>query len=360
MGLMRGTEKTPLGARIATAAPKRQWLLFPIALVASLIGLFSFGRHAQFSAQGKFFIGSQKAAPGSAAPLEQDDPNAQIIWGVSAPTCSPGQWSVCTKSCGGGTQTRSFTCHSVGVQCPAAFPFLSEIAAHGPDPLYCYSELRYAQGTKNPGFASWCYLDDTYKERKDEGINTCSEFDDMCKCTGNGNGMECSVTGIRYCASDEECSGMEEVKFGDWSNICSKSVEPNPNEPQLPTYDFLFNGCCRGEATDWANKGNMAFADCGSICDADSGCNAIEQNGWNGDSVNGLGACYTFQGPIGGDITSGGCITSGDQKCFAKVPPRIPPPPSPQTQTCNTEACAAVNCEGYWGAFRLPPDVFVW
>jgi hypothetical protein len=84
-------------------------------------------------------------------------------------------------------------------------------------------------------------------------------------------------------------------------------------------YRFLFNGCCRGAAGGWSNKGNMAFDACQRICDADHGCNSVEQNGWNSDSVNGGGACYTFQGTIGGHITNGRCVTNGNQKCYAKV-----------------------------------------
>ena len=51
---------------------------------------------------------------------------------------------------------------------------------------------------------------------------TDTENHDMCKCTGNGNEIQCSVTGQRYCASDEDCNGKDEVEFGEWSKICKK------------------------------------------------------------------------------------------------------------------------------------------
>merc|ERR1711865_623110 len=42
--------------------------------------------------------------------------------------------------------------------------------------------------------------------------------ENMCKCTGRGNEIHCSVTGQRHCAHDEECYGENnEVKYGEWS-----------------------------------------------------------------------------------------------------------------------------------------------
>jgi hypothetical protein len=55
---------------------------------------------------------------------------------------------------------------------------------------------------------------------------------DMCKCTGSGNEIECSQTGKRHCASDEECYGKDETLFGDWEEICAKSGA-NKSEKKL-------------------------------------------------------------------------------------------------------------------------------
>jgi len=69
------------------------------------------------------------------------------------------------------------------------------------------------------GFFSWdktCDLCCPLQEKK------IVELGDMCQCTGNGNEISCSITKQRHCASDEDCTGKEEVKFGDWSSICVK------------------------------------------------------------------------------------------------------------------------------------------
>ena len=48
-------------------------------------------------------------------------------------------------------------------------------------------------------------------------VSTCCEAPvDMCKCTGNGNEIECSITGKRHCSSNLECTGNVPLKFGDW------------------------------------------------------------------------------------------------------------------------------------------------
>ena len=47
--------------------------------------------------------------------------------------------------------------------------------------------------------------------------------EDLCKCTGRGNEIHCSVSKQRHCAPDEECyGGNNVVQFGEWSNICKK------------------------------------------------------------------------------------------------------------------------------------------
>jgi len=48
---------------------------------------------------------------------------------------------------------------------------------------------------------------------------------DMCECTGVGNQISCSGTGVRYCSSAEECFAPPGTPypFGQWSDLCKQS-----------------------------------------------------------------------------------------------------------------------------------------
>jgi len=48
---------------------------------------------------------------------------------------------------------------------------------------------------------------------------------DMCECTGVGNQISCSLTGVRYCSSAEECFAPPGTPypFGQWSDLCKQS-----------------------------------------------------------------------------------------------------------------------------------------
>ena len=48
---------------------------------------------------------------------------------------------------------------------------------------------------------------------------------DMCECTGDGNQISCSLTGVRYCSSAEECFAPPGTSypFGQWSDLCKQS-----------------------------------------------------------------------------------------------------------------------------------------
>ena len=72
----------------------------------------------------------------------------------------------------------------------------------------------------------------------------------------------------------------------------------------------------------------MLPAACEQRCTADPNCNAIEVNGCNSDAAC-PGSCYHFYGVRRGAITNGGCVTNGDQKCFARV--RTSTTPNSQT-----------------------------
>jgi hypothetical protein len=45
---------------------------------------------------------------------------------------------------------------------------------------------------------------------------------DMCECTGDGNKISCSGTGVRYCGSGEECFAKKSHPFGQWSDLCAE------------------------------------------------------------------------------------------------------------------------------------------
>jgi len=46
---------------------------------------------------------------------------------------------------------------------------------------------------------------------------------EMCACTGNGNQMSCSGTGVRYCGGGEECFATTKVPYGQWDDMCRQS-----------------------------------------------------------------------------------------------------------------------------------------
>ncbi|MBN21527.1 MAG: hypothetical protein CL678_09600 [Bdellovibrionaceae bacterium] len=99
-----------------------------------------------------------------------------------------------------------------------------------------------------------------------------------------------------------------------WSSNTSKVTAPI-------NYSYMFDSCCRGPgATSWelvADDTNVR--DCAMQCDIDKDCNAIEINGCLDNEPNCKGKCYHFKGENDGEITYGGCIDTGDQKCFKKT-----------------------------------------
>ena len=86
----------------------------------------------------------------------------------------------------------------------------------------------------------------------------------------------------------------------------------------LGNYQYLFDGCCRGKATNWKNQGDMSHSDCASKCDRKSDCIAIETNGWNEESGQ-HGPCWLFEDSGETEITNGKCNIDGDTKCFEKI-----------------------------------------
>jgi len=84
------------------------------------------------------------------------------------------------------------------------------------------------------------------------------------------------------------------------------------------SYVFLFNGCPRGAAQEWADGGRRTLAQCQQLCDTQPDCIAIEVNGCL-SGPNCYGSCYTFTGNAAGTITNGGCVTNGDRKAYRKV-----------------------------------------
>ena len=83
----------------------------------------------------------------------------------------------------------------------------------------------------------------------------------------------------------------------------------------------MFDSCCRGPgATSWELVADdTTVRDCAMQCDIDKDCNAIEINGCLDNEPNCKGKCYHFKGEKDGEITYGGCIDTGDQKCFKKT-----------------------------------------
>ena len=53
----------------------------------------------------------------------------------------------------------------------------------------------------------------------------CGTRADMCECTGVGNQISCSLTGVRYCGGAEECFAPPGTSypFGQWSDLCRQS-----------------------------------------------------------------------------------------------------------------------------------------
>ena len=107
--------------------------------------------------------------------------------------------------------------------------------------------------------------------------------------------------------------------------VCPPPPPPLPPPPPPgPRAKYMFDGCCRGTgATSWKMVQNSTtFYKCEQKCKEDSKCNAFEVNGCNrwgtvrGDQPNACNArCYLFYGH-GNEIRNGGCVTSGDQKCY--------------------------------------------
>ena len=75
------------------------------------------------------------------------------------------------------------------------------------------------------GPGTWKHAD-LLREGKKQGVNDFNNQasslkvennpkKNMCKCTGNGNEIECSITGKRHCSSNQDCTGTIPLKFGD-------------------------------------------------------------------------------------------------------------------------------------------------
>jgi len=89
---------------------------------------------------------------------------------------------------------------------------------------------------------------------------------DVCGCSGEGNQINCSTSGLRYCAPDEVCHAPANATypFGEWGSLCSNplkahvvGVRPSASRLLIPsllvfTYkcDLLANhSCARGKYT---------------------------------------------------------------------------------------------------------------
>merc|ERR1711865_639352 len=63
------------------------------------------------------------------------------------------------------------------------------------------------------------------KPRVAAGVENAEECD-MCGCSGESNGIKCSMTDAeRSCDQDAVCDGQDEVKYGDWAKICFEETK---------------------------------------------------------------------------------------------------------------------------------------
>merc|ERR1712086_933423 len=63
------------------------------------------------------------------------------------------------------------------------------------------------------------------KPRVAAGVENAEECD-MCGCSGESNGIKCSMTDAeRSCDQDAVCDGQDEVTFGDWAKLCTPKAD---------------------------------------------------------------------------------------------------------------------------------------
>ena len=69
--------------------------------------------------------------------------------------------------------------------------------------------------------------------------------DDCCSCTGTGNEISCSTTGIRYCASGRDCYAPtgNTYAYGQWSSLCL-GAEDDPTTQSSPTQCLVSTYYC--------------------------------------------------------------------------------------------------------------------
>jgi len=95
----------------------------------------------------------------------------------------------------------------------------------------------------------------------------------------------------------------------------------NEKEQDVPDYEYLFDGCCRGKAKPMRSAGDMSHAKCASECKKESKCIALETSGWT-KKTGQYGSCKLFgRNPDSRqkEITNGGCNSSGWVKCYGKI-----------------------------------------
>ena len=77
-------------------------------------------------------------------------------------------------------------------------------------------------GVRSCGGGEECFAQPGTSYPFGQWSDLCAE---MCACTGVGNQMRCSVAGVRYCGGGEECFAPPETShpFGRWSDLCRQS-----------------------------------------------------------------------------------------------------------------------------------------
>lgn len=219
-----------------------------------------------------------------------------------------------------------------------------------------------------PLVPSWqsCYSIDTSLPYTLLSYMPCTS-DDCCSCTGTGNEISCSTTGVRYCASGQDCYAPtgNSYAYGEWSSLCAapQAAPPAPSPlTQQECYSacvaggyatcaWQFDGCYGGEGTPSARSGctsstyqfatvvGPSWKSCYSVSEplTPLGSGLTQQACFSACVAGGFATCaWQYNGCYGSagpPSPRSGCTTSSFQ--YATPVTSGPDPPGPH---CETEA----------------------
>ena len=136
---------------------------------------------------------------------------------------------------------------------------------------------------------------------------------DLCGCSGSDNQINCSNSGLRYCAPDEVCHAPTNATFpfGDWGSLCSNpltanvlGVRPSASRLLIPSL-LLFTYKCDLLASDSCAEGKYTARN----------EEVMRLNMWNTIKLHGGEECSSYTSNTGnGECPASTCLSCSTRR----------------------------------------------